>query len=737
MIPALFLAISLGAAVVPGPERAVTAVAPSPSGGDVFDAATDGRRFLTLWYDRTAGREGLYASVADERGVPVSGASELLASGYAYAQVVWTGDHYLVLFALQPGVQSLLLDRDGHRISGPSPIDVAEARVASALAWNGSVALATVSTPAGMRGVILGANGEVLRSNIVFPGSVSFWDVTLTAAGSSFILVWTEPSGQKTRVQTMRIASDGTASGPMTLVSERSGIMLLDSASSGNRAGVTVTSGSANFWRIFAFTFDAASDVAQSHAPVDIVTYSTDVDVVVTPSGFAATYFTFDRSTAILNTLPFDSTTPHTLSLGAFSGLAHEVTANAHAAMIVAGGAPVLATMLDPTLTRRTNDGSAIALAPAAWQAAPAIAPGGSNVLVTWIEPAHLSRGRVMARRFDRAGNALDAQALLLGDEASPRRAPAVAFTGKMWLVVWQQAESNDSHVLMRRIAPDGALLDAAPIDLGLAFEPIAASNGSVTAIVLADFRNSDMTIARYNADGERIDATTFAANASGGRSYYRGIVTNGSEFLIVWSAEYNAILGRRLDASGASTDAAPIAIAAGPDVESEPHVASDGTDFLVLYTQNVQPDRGDPPSPDAEPPIPYVRSKRVLRNGALADFTAAQDGNLIGRGLHPRVAWNGSRYVATFVGDEMVYPLEGPQPLTLYAAPLDARGALSAETRTVVRAEWTPNLHALAAVGAGAWTAYSRVVPELGNVQRVFTRTLFEEYTRRRTSRK
>ncbi len=737
VIPALFLAISLSAAVVPGPERAVTAVAPSPAGGAFFDAATDGRRFLTIWYERTAGREGVYASVADERGVPISGAAERIASGYAYARVVWTGDHYLVVFAIQPGrLQSLLLDRDGHRISGPSLIGVAEAELASALAWNGSVALAAVNTPSGMRGVILGPNGEVLRSHVVFPASVSFWDLTVTVAGSSFILVWTETSGPKSSVHTMRIAPDGTTGGPATLVGERAGVVWLDSATSGNQAAVTVMTGSGSHWGVLRFTFDAASDVARSHAALSIDTDAPDVDVVATPSGFAATYCTVDRSTAILNTVPFDSTTPQTLTLGPFTGFAHEVITNAHAAMIVSSGAPVVATTLDPTLTRLTNDESAVALAPAAWQVAPAISPGANEVLMVWVEPLDVNRGRVMARRFDRSGNAIDAEALILGEDATTRIAPAVAFTGRMWIVAWQQSENYQTHAFMRRIAPDGTLLDAAPIDLGIAFEPIAASNGNVTVIVLADFRNVNLVVVRYSADGQRIDATTLTSDDQGGSSYYRRMATNGSEFLIAWSGGDHDIVARRLDASGASIDAAPIAIAAGPEVGNRADVASDGKDFLVIYTQSVMPDRGDPPTPGATPSIPYVRSKRVLRNGALGDFAAAQDGNLIGRGLHPRVAWNGSRYVATFIGDESVYPSDGPQPLTLYAATLDTRGVALGETRAVLRAAWTPNVHALAAVGASVWTAYSRLAPDLGNVQRVFRRTLFEESTRRRTSR-
>ncbi|HVE73443.1 MAG TPA: hypothetical protein VNI54_18910 [Thermoanaerobaculia bacterium] len=741
---ALSLGFSVAAAVTSGPERPISDATPSASTGDVVDIATDGKNVLTLWFDRTAGREGIYATVVDDRGLPVRGDSERISTGWSSARAVWTSDRYLVVASSGGGTLSLLLDGEGRRIGGPFVLDIAG--WPAALAWNGSRALMVVGTASGMRGVMLGASGEVLLSGIALPSTVTqLVPHTLTAAGSSFVFAWADEiapqvpgRGPLTNVYAMRIEANGATGATTPLLLERRGFAFLASASSGSRAGVAISVGFDDKWQISPFTFDATTPTPQSHAPVDVVTWSPKIEVIPTPVGFAATYVLMDRSTTLLGVVDFDATAARTLILGTLGQVVHRAVANPYTAMIVVAGAPLVAVPLDTRLSARTRDAVAAAIVPAARQSSPIITPGAGGALIAWAEPLQYSQGRIVVRRFDSDGKPLDAAPIVVAEKATPRIAPAVAFTGKLWLIAWQENEGNASHVFFRRLSPDGTLLDAAPIDLGVGFEPLAASNGNVTVLITATFRNIEMTVVRFTPDGVRIDETMLS-NPAADRSYYRSVVTNGAEFFIAWtSSGHNNVLGRRLDASGAPIETVPIAIATGTDVESHPAVASDGDDFVVVYAQQKPIPRVDPPMENPEPVVVRVRSKRVLRTGILADHTATQDGHLIARGTNPRIAWNGRRYMVTFVADEFAIPYEGPQPLTMSAASLDARGAASGESRTIVHGEWVSQVHSLALVESVVWSAYPRVAPELGNVERVFRRELLEESSgRRRTSRK
>jgi hypothetical protein len=507
--------------------------------------------------------------------------------------------------------------------------------------------------------------------------------------------------------------------------------VLFDSASSTSEAGVAFTSFDYTRLTLYRFTIDATTVTPRT--PVDIPVTARDLQVVRTPAGFVATYVESGGMTR-LGTLPFDASAPRTLPVAAMSSYNVRVETNGGSALVVVGGAPVSAVAFEPSFEAARTNAAPAALAPATRQTTSAIASGGNQAMVAWLEPIHATTASLLVRRFDRAGNALDAQPIAAGPEAAVITRIGVAFTGKMWLVVWQKDNAVNSRVLMRRISPDGALLDGAPIDLGVGFEPTIASNGQVAVVAVTYPRRSGVGTLRLSTEGQRLDSDFVRMYDT--QAEHAALATNGTEFLLAFTAGSTSIAGRRLDASGASMDAAPITIAAGPQHETNPAVASDGTDFVVVYSQYTPYSRADPPVTEQGPLVIDVRAKRVLRNGTLADFTAQADGHHLGRGILPQIVAVAGRYLVTFTGFDEASSKREPEPLLILARPLDRSGAGLDGPYTVVQAESDTTGHALAAVAGSPWVTYARIAPELGNVQRVFFRMLAEGAARRRTAR-
>lgn len=236
------------------------------------------------------------------------------------------------------------------------------------------------------------------------------------------------------------------------------------------------------------------------------------------------------------------------------------------------------------------------------------------------------------------------------------------------------------------------------------------ASNGRVTVLAM-----NGGSVVRFARDGRPLDAEAIvlAGEVTPGAA---AIATNGSEFLVAWSQGSEAgpnrlgVYGKRLDASGWPMDAASFVIADTPQSETEPRIASDGTDFLVVYHL---------------PSSNEVRSKRVLRNGTLADATGAQDGELVGIGARADVARFGGRYLVVLAASW--------QPLAR-AVVVDRRGV---PTDTTVDLTTGPADHVLAESDGNVWIAYSRAddAPAIDGVPRVFVRPLLES-SRRRSAR-
>lgn len=729
----LLLSFSSHAATVVGPERPVTPPAYGEAWGwqAAHPPASDGTDFLFLWTDGSRGRAGLYAAVVDGEGAPRPVPARRIAAGaMRAAHAVWTGEAYLLLWTDQTyALYTARLDRDAQLISGPSLLLTSHYDVLG-LAWEGERALAVVTKLGDTYGLLLDASGAMVR-NVTLPLRQLPNLVRVAAAAESFTVVWsevtvlTDAKGNQTpstSLHAARVSTGGEAGVRVDLHAAQVN-MSFRVASDGARVGIAVAEYPTPMLR--PIVFDPRSLAVTALPPLQIASSETP-HAIATGDGFAIAFLEHDASRTLhLTVVPFGSTVRRSVPLGNESGYALQLASSGGAVMAVWQEGPLLhGARLDRALTRRTTTPRAVATSAIA-QDLPAVAAGADGALVLWVDLNGPTSGRLLAVRVNRAGDLLDATPIVVGDDPIAEFGYTAVFTGEVWLVAWHRRSRSDTlletHVATRRIARDGTLPDAEPrlyLDAG---QPALASNGEVTVLAMVEARAPGLAAVRFARDGTPIDAAP--RTVTDAEVIEPVMTTNGREFFVAWwsgrerwpehTPKLRGVQAMRLGRDGAPIDAAPIVIADSSEDEHTPRVASDGEDFLVLYTRGPR----------------NLHAKRVLRNGALAGTTGDQQGTAIGSGDFAQLAFLDGRYL-------IVSSACCTAERALYARALGRDGVPLDEPRVVQRP-----LHAfgLGAGGGRAWIAYSRHVDDetFGNVPRVFVRVVAEEPGRRRAARK
>ncbi|MDI3285210.1 hypothetical protein [Polyangium sp. 15x6] len=174
----------------------------------------------------------------------------------------------------------------------------------------------------------------------------------------------------------------------------------------------------------------------------------------------------------------------------------------------------------------------------------------------------------------------------LLVQPASQQDDPAIAYGGGQYLVAWRDRRAYVDHIYATRVQADGTVLDEYGIDLGLGRNPALASDGQ--------------------------------------------------DFLVTYEYSWNVHAARVTSAGQVA--GGQITISAGPKAESNPDVAFDGTNYVLVwddsrnYSNNGRSD---------------VYRARLTPAGVLLDpngvLTATDLGNTsTGSGHEPAIASNG-----------------------------------------------------------------------------------------------
>lgn len=682
----LFVAVSARGALVIGPEKQASPplFAATPVPERPLAVASDGKDFVALWDRHDWGFEAMYAAKVTDSGAVTIPSRRIAGGIIAEASIVWTGSSYLAVWTSGSSVAGVRLDRDANIVDGVFTITNGSVH---ALAWDGRRALAIANDNLGMKVLVMGPDGDLVRVNRL-PERVA-GDVRLVTAGSAFVLVWTANfrDGVAT-IYAMQLTRDGDPGTKVKLPFPTSSGVYLDAEADRDRVGIAYTEWAGEPWTrlrpLHRYTLDARTLEYTTH-PAAMAANAPEV--VAAPGGFVSAVIVERGPASALEAIPFESESGRAIAPVAAFAQQSLTASNGRNVLAIWSSGHIAGALFDPALTRRETPVFAVSTSLVS-QRAPGLAPAGDVALHAWVEES----GDLVVARIDRHGNALDAPRAIASGAWAWENVDVV-FGGKLWIVAYWGgvAGEEDPHTFVRRIGLDGVPLDEPPIDFGTTGGIAMASNGDVT--LLATLSYDGTHIFPFTAGGLELQPKTATLS-----SYLPGaMISNGREFLLIdtWLQAF------RFDANGNRIDATPFLVDTLGLYAEGVSLASDGTDYFVAYDR-----RGT------------IVVRRVRANGTTAAET------LFGAGVKPRVALLGGKPVVAYLS------VPGAEAPRLYVQEAGGEPALVAQSVESIE-------HALASRGSSLWLSYARVIDPLEGFSRIFVRAIDDTPpTRRRTAR-
>jgi MYXO-CTERM domain-containing protein len=242
------------------------------------------------------------------------------------------------------------------------------------------------------------------------------------------------------------------------------------------------------------------------------------------------------------------------------------------------------------------------------------VAWGGGSYLVAWPDARRVSvaPAAIFAARVSPAGVVLDPGGIELTpvfDAAalSDQIAPAVAWNGSVWMVVWN-ARNDQPSLIGARVSPQGEALDPGgiPVVPGYGSSRAAiASDGDGFLVAYTQFDGAGFV--RLSAGGTPVDPapTAFPLPANVQGVTPPAVAYNGTSYLVAYtygSTTGAAFVARRVSPAGVILDPADIVVA---NEGVPPAMASDGSDWLLAWRS---------PSTGA------IRGQRIQADGTVLD---------------------------------------------------------------------------------------------------------------------
>ena len=175
------------------------------------------------------------------------------------------------------------------------------------------------------------------------------------------------------------------------------------------------------------------------------------------------------------------------------------------------------------------------------------------------------------------------------------QRNPSAAFDGTNWLVVWEDSRGDREAAWGARVNSAGVPLDS--VNLCIADDqeertaPRVAYNGTCYLVVWQDGRNQSYDIygTRVSPAGVVLDPDGILISRSAETDEYPAVASNGSDFLVVWEDDRNSgndkdVYATRVNGSGQVLDTANIAVAVAAAKQENPVVVSYSEGYLVTW---------------------------------------------------------------------------------------------------------------------------------------------------------
>jgi len=280
-------------------------------------------------------------------------------------------------------------------------------------------------------------------------------------------------------------------------------------------------------------------------------------------------------------------------------------------------------------------------------QETPAIATGADTALAVWSD----LRGAdpdIYAGRVTRAGP-LDPNGIPVCVADGTQRAPAAAFDGINWLVVWHDYRNGSApDIYAARVSQSGEVLDPAGIPVSLASGdqryPRVAFTGAGFVIVWHDYRygdTADIFAARVTTAGVVLDPLGIAVSVAAGNQLYPDVAFDGVNVLVTWQDRRNGssydIYAARIGPAGNVLDPQGLAISRAGASQRLPGIAFDGSNYLIVWQDNRNSDSSD------------IYAARVDPAGNVLDPNGIQISLALNSQTAPSVTFSGSNYLVAW----------------------------------------------------------------------------------------
>lgn len=301
-------------------------------------------------------------------------------------------------------------------------------------------------------------------------------------------------------------------------------------------------------------------------------------------------------------------------------------------------------------------------------QTLPSVASNGADFLVVWEDRRVGPTRDIHGARVTGAGVVQDLSGIAISTAPNEQQAPSVASNGTDYLVVWEDARGTPNwDVYGARVTSAGVVEDASGVLLGAVpgnqRTPDVASNGTEYFVVWHENRagtSNDVYGTRVTAGGDVLDLSGVAISASAGNQQSVSIASNGTDYFVAWMDSRgitNDAYGSRVTAAGSVLDPSGLVVSAATGHQQYPTVASDGTDYLVTWTD--------------------LRANRDIYAGRVTSAGVSLDGGGIPVYTHwtqqqsPVVASDGTGYLAVWQDNR------GGTIPDIYGARISAAGVL------------------------------------------------------------
>jgi hypothetical protein len=289
-------------------------------------------------------------------------------------------------------------------------------------------------------------------------------------------------------------------------------------------------------------------------------------------------------------------------------------------------------------------------------------------------------------------GQVSKSTAIRVSAAANRQGSPSLASDGRNYLVVWDDMRSGkSSDVYGARVDRAGTVLDRRGIPISTATRgqsPSGVAFGGTNYLVVwldgrYGFGKSDVYGSRVSRAGVVLDRDGIAISTEGAERSPPSVAFDGTNYLVVWSDNRSGLYGSdiyaaRVSRAGVVLDQNAIAVSTAEGYQEYPKVVFDGANYFVVW-RDYRNNLGD------------IYGARVSKSGTVLDGEGIPIARAAGP---PSLAFDGTNYLAVWESQS------SDRTLGIYAARISPAG-------TVLDAGWALAISA---------TAYEEEAPSVAS---------------------